>query len=117
MDYKEAIELMNTPEGKSPANWCKGLASIDSFDAEECMRKAEAAHKNIKLELDLAKACKDADIIIESMAEITNEKIAFYKKLAPLLPAKTVIVTNSSTLLPSTFAKYTGSAVDAAKPL
>ncbi|MDY5645476.1 MAG: 3-hydroxyacyl-CoA dehydrogenase NAD-binding domain-containing protein, partial [Candidatus Onthovivens sp.] len=77
-DYKAAIELMNTPDGKSPANWCKGLASMDSFDAEECIKKAEAAHKNIKLELDLAKACKDADIIIESMAEITNEKIAFY---------------------------------------
>ena len=41
------------------------------------------------------------------MAENTNAKIEFYKKLAPTLPEKTVLVTNSSTLLPSTFAKYT----------
>ncbi|MFQ7076502.1 MAG: 3-hydroxyacyl-CoA dehydrogenase NAD-binding domain-containing protein [Christensenellaceae bacterium] len=34
--------------------------------------------------------------------------MSFYKRLAPLLPEKTVIVTNSSTLLPSKFAKYTG---------
>ena len=56
----------------------------------------------------MAKAVKDADLIIESMAENVEEKISFYKKLAGLLPEKTVIVTNSSTLLPSKFAKYTG---------
>ena len=53
-------------------------------------------------------ALADADLVIESMAEDTQAKIDFYKKLAPVLPQKTVIVTNSSTLLPSTFAKYTG---------
>ena len=53
-------------------------------------------------------AAADADLVIESMAEDTQAKIDFYKKLAPILPQKTVIVTNSSTLLPSTFAKYTG---------
>ena len=51
---------------------------------------------------------EDADIVIESMAENADDKIAFYKTLAPYLPEKTVLVTNSSTLLPSTFAKYTG---------
>lgn len=56
----------------------------------------------------MGKAVKDADLIIESMAENVEEKTAFYKKLAGLLPAKTVIVTNSSTLLPSKFAKATG---------
>ncbi len=61
----------------------------------------------IKLELDMKKAVQDADLLIESMAENEEEKIAFYKKLAPLLPEKTIIVTNSSTLLPSKFAKYT----------
>lgn len=57
---------------------------------------------------DLAKAVADADLVIESMAEDAQAKIDFYKKLAPVLPQKTVVVTNSSTLLPSTFAKYTG---------
>ena len=109
-EYKAAIDLMNTPDGKSPANWCRGLAQVETFDAKECLKKSEAAYKNIKLELDLAKACKDADIIIESMAELTEEKIAFYKKLAPVMEDKTILVTNSSTLLPSTFAQYTGKA-------
>ncbi len=108
-EYRKAIALMDTPEGKSPANWCKGLANDEEhFNAAKCLEQSENAYKNIKLELDLAKACEDADLIIESMAEITDEKIAFYQKLAPVLKEKTVIVTNSSTLLPSTFAKFTG---------
>ncbi|WP_370807554.1 3-hydroxyacyl-CoA dehydrogenase NAD-binding domain-containing protein [Faecalibacillus intestinalis] len=41
------------------------------------------------------------------MAENVEQKIDIYKKMADLLPEKTVIVTNSSTLLPSKFAKYT----------
>ena len=56
----------------------------------------------------MAEAVADADLVIESMAENEKDKIAFYEKLSPLLPEKTVIVTNSSTLLPSMFAKYTG---------
>ena len=108
VSYEKAIKLMDSPEGKNPGNWCLGIADGDNFNAEECLKKSEAAHKNIKLELDLAKACEDADIVIESMAEIQDEKIEFYKKLAPVLPEKTVLVTNSSTLLPSTFAEYTG---------
>ena len=76
-----------------------------SLDGE---RDDERAYSTLKLELDLAKAVADADLVIESMAEDTQAKIDFYKKLAPVLPQKTVVVTNSSTLLPSTFAKYTG---------
>ena len=56
----------------------------------------------------MAKAFKDADLVIESMAENVDDKIKFYEKMAPLLDEKTVVVTNSSTLLPSMFAKYTG---------
>ena len=78
------------------------------FDKEAALAAVERAYSTLKLELDLAKAVADADLVIESMAEDTQAKIDFYKKLAPVLPQKTVIVTNSSTLLPSTFAKYTG---------
>jgi len=106
--YKKAIELMDSKDGKNPANWCRGIAKVEDFDAKKCLEKSELAYKNIKIELDLKKACEGADIIIESMAEIQDEKIAFYKKLAPLMDEKTILVTNSSTLLPSTFAKYTG---------
>ena len=42
------------------------------------------------------------------MSEDPKAKVEFYEKLAPLMPEKTVLATNSSTLLPSQFAKYTG---------
>ena len=106
--YISAIELMATDEGKTPANWCRGISDYDTFNKEECLKKVEDAYNSIKLELSLKEAVKDADIVIESMAENVEEKIAFYKAMAPLLPEKTIIVTNSSTLLPSKFAKYTG---------
>lgn len=108
--YTQTIELMATPEGQTPANWARGIADFDSFDKDKCLEKVEKAYASIKLELDMKKAVEDADLVIESMAENTEDKIVFYKALAPLLPQKTVIVTNSSTLLPSKFAKYTGRA-------
>lgn len=104
--YKQTIEQMAGPEAEQ--HWAAGIADADNFSKEECFAKAEAAYKGIKLELDLAKAVADADLVIESMAENADDKIAFYKKIAPVLDEKTILVTNSSTLLPSTFAKYTG---------
>lgn len=103
--YIEALNLMADPV-KGEANWCPGLAEVGKFDLDECLKKVE--NINVKLELDMAKAVKDADLVIESMAENADDKIKFYTALAPLLDEKTVVVTNSSTLLPSTFAKYTG---------
>ena len=106
--YLATIKERDTPEGKEDHIFALGLADKDTFDAKACREKTEAAYKNIKLELDRKKAVEDADLVIESRAENEKDKIAFYKTLAPLLPEKTVIVTNSSTLLPSRFAKYTG---------
>lgn len=103
-DYIKDINGMADGSGR----WCAGLADKDSFDKDACLAKVEAAYSGIKLEIDLAKAVEDCDLIIESMAEEVQAKIDFYEKLAPVLPAKTVIATNSSTLLPSQFAKYTG---------
>jgi 3-hydroxybutyryl-CoA dehydrogenase len=104
--YLDAIKLMDSPSAE--ANWCRGIADADSFDAKKCEELVEKAFSCLKLELDLAKAAADADIIIESVAENVKDKIAFYTALAPLMPEKTILCTNSSTLLPSTFAKYTG---------
>lgn len=103
--YIDALNLMADPV-KGEANWCPGLAEMGKFDLDECLKKVE--NSNVKLELDMAKAVKDADLVIESMAENADDKIKFYTTLAPLLDEKTVVVTNSSTLLPSAFAKYTG---------
>jgi len=102
--YLEAIEKMASGEGP----WCAGIAEVGNFNKEELITKVNKAYDSIKLELDMKKAVSDADLVIESMAENSKDKIVFYKALAPLLPEKTVVVTNSSTLLPSEFAKYTG---------
>ncbi len=106
--YIKAIELMDTPEGKTKENWCRGIAEFDDFDKEKCLEKVERAYNSIKLELDMKKALEDADLVIESMAEDKDAKTNVYKKMANLMPEKTVLVTNSSTLLPSKFAKFTG---------
>lgn len=103
--YVEAIEAM--ADGSGP--WCAGIADAGKpLDKDACLERVEAAYQGLKLELDMAAAVTDADLVIESMAEDPKAKVAFYEKLAPLLPAKTVIATNSSTLLPSQFAKCSG---------
>ena len=102
--YLAAIEAMS----QDTKAWCAGIADSDHFDKDACIAKTLAAYENLKLELDLTKACENADLVIESMTENVQDKITFYEKLAPVLPEQTVIATNSSTLLPSQFAKYTG---------
>ncbi len=102
--YLDAIEKMDSGEGP----WCAGIAEQENFNKEELITKVNKAYDSIKLELDMKKAVSDADLIIESMSENPKDKVVFYKTLAPLMPKKTVLVTNSSTLLPSEFAKYTG---------
>ena len=106
--YLETIDAMSGPEGKTPQVWASGIADPDNFDPAACKAQVEKAAASLRLELDMAKAVADADLVIESMAENAEDKIAFYRRLAPALPEKTILVTNSSTLLPSKFAKYTG---------
>jgi 3-hydroxyacyl-CoA dehydrogenase len=105
--YLNAISAMDGKTPDSPS-WCSGLADNDTFDATATKERAENAYNNLKLELDMKKAVEDCDLVIESMAEDVQAKTEFYKTLAPYLPEKCILVTNSSTLLPSQFAKYTG---------
>ena len=79
--YIDTINKMATPEGQTPEGWARGIADYETFDKEQCLAKVEKAY---------------------------NEKIAIYQRLKGYLPEKTIIVTNSSTLLPSKFAKHTG---------
>lgn len=100
--------IINQMDETDESNWSKGISNFKNYDKEECLKKTDNAYNGIKLIVDMAEAFKDADLVIESMAENKNAKIEFYQKLAPYLEEKTVLVTNSSTLLPSMFAKYTG---------
>ncbi|MGN6427831.1 3-hydroxyacyl-CoA dehydrogenase [uncultured Leifsonia sp.] len=69
---------------------------------------AQEALKNLRYSSDLAQAVKDADLVIEAVPENLDLKRDLYTKLGELAPAKTIFATNSSTLLPSDLAGYTG---------
>jgi len=56
----------------------------------------------------LASAVAQAELVIEAVPEVPEIKNALYTELAPLLPEKTLVATNSSTLLPRDFAQATG---------
>lgn len=107
-EYIDAINLMNTEKGKSFNNWCRGIADVDDFNVHKCLETVGKAFESINLELNLESAIKDADLIVESMAEDFDAKKDFYKMMAPLVNSNTIVVTNSSTLLPSKLAKFTG---------
>lgn len=107
-EYIDAINLMNTEKGKSFNNWCRGIADVDDFNVDKCLETVKKAFESINLELNLESAIKDADLIVESMAEDFDAKKDFYKMMAPLVNSNTIVVTNSSTLLPSKLAKFTG---------
>lgn len=107
-EYIKAIKLMGTAEGKTMSAWCRGLATYDNFDEKECLAKVESALNNIKYELDLKKSVANADLVIESLTENFDIKKNMFLSLSKILPTSTIVVTNSSTLLPSKLAKYTG---------
>lgn len=101
--------IINTMDPSLPKDWCHGIASIEKqYDKNDCLSRVNNAYKNVKIELDLSKALKDADLVIESVSEDFDDKKDMYKMIAPLLDDKTIVVTNSSTILPSKLAKYTG---------
>lgn len=110
-DLAGAKALIGNPMGRFL--YPKGLIrDWDGATPEAIDALIEAAKKNfsehIHIELDMAKAVEDADIVIESMSENPEAKIGVYTALKDLLPEKTLLFTNSSTMLPSTFEKYTG---------
>ncbi len=105
------LSILDDMKSGSPAAYARGLSKkypLSEQEIEECKKKVEEAYKNILLTTSYEEAAKDTDLVIEAIAENIEEKESFYTELAKYLPEKTVLVTNSSTLLPSTFAKYTG---------
>ncbi|MCR5155199.1 MAG: 3-hydroxyacyl-CoA dehydrogenase [Butyrivibrio sp.] len=110
-DLAAAKGFIGNPLGK--LLYPKGL--ITSWDGitpeaiDELIAKGEKnMTDNVHIELDMAKAVSGADIVIESMAEDPDAKIDVYEQMKDLLDPDTILVTNSSTLLPSMFAEYTG---------
>ena len=106
--YIKTIELMSKNNENGSSDWAKGIASYDQFDKEDCISRVNNAYDNIIIETSQEVALEDADLVIESITEKIDIKRAFYEEISRLLPEKTVVVTNSSTLLPSKLAKHTG---------
>lgn len=104
-NYLDAINNMSKDE---PIEWCRGISNADSFNKNECIKKVNNALESINISSSQEEALKDADIVIESITENIDIKKSFYEQIKDKLPEKTVIVTNSSTLLPSKLAKSTG---------
>lgn len=103
--YLKELSLM-----KKGSYWCYGISTEDDFDKTKCKKKIEEAYNNIKYVTDMKEAFSGKDLVIECVAEVLKEKLAFYQKIKEYLAEKTVIVTNSSTLLPSAMASATGRA-------
>ena len=82
----------------------KGVYSTFFNDSE----RAEKAFSNLTYFTDLGAAVTDADLVIEAVPERIEIKQSFYENLAQVAPEKTVFASNSSTLLPSQFAQFTG---------
>lgn len=105
--YLETLEAMKT----NPMAYCRGLADSNELSDEEIdelKKKVVDAYDNLTLTTSYEEAAKDADLVIETIAEDPKQKIDFYQELAKYLPEKTIVVGNSSTLLPSQFAEATG---------
>ena len=81
-------------------------SKVTESDIDKLLEAVNKAYNEIKLTTSLEEACKDADLIIESMAENPEAKIAFYKSLDSHLESKTIVATNSSSMVPSQFREY-----------
>lgn len=105
--YVDTLEKMKTDKSA----YCRGLSKKVDLSSEEIdalKEQAQNAYDSLKLTTSYEEASKDADLIIEAISENPEQKIAFYQELAKYMEDKTILVTNSSTLLPSMFAEYTG---------
>lgn len=106
-EYLATLEAMKT----NPQAYCRGLADSPEVTAEqldELKQCAQQAFDSIAFTTDYEVAATDADLVIEAIAEDPQQKESFYTKLAQYLPEQTILVTNSSTLLPSQLAGATG---------
>lgn len=105
--YLDTLEAMKTDSSA----YARGLADTPELTHEqidELKEKVLSAYDNIVLTTSYEEACQDADLVIEAIAENPEEKVAFYTELQKHIPEKTIIATNSSTMLPSAFAESTG---------
>ncbi len=77
-------------------------------DLQATPEQLQVTKDNLSYTSDLALAVQDADLVIESVPENIKIKEDFYTQLGQVAPEKTIFTTNTSSLLPSQFAQFTG---------
>ena len=110
-DLEAAKKLIGNPMGGFL--YPRGLiAKWEGMTPEEIDRLAAQAKERFRsllhISLNMAEALKGADVVIESMSENPQAKVEIYEKMRELLDENTLLLTNTSTLLPSMFAEHTG---------
>ena len=105
--YRQTLEALKT----DPSAFCRGLTDSPDVPADQIdalIARVDAACDGIVLTTDRERAFAGSDLVIEAIAEVIDEKEAFYSSIADLLPEPAILCTNSSTLLPSAMMGFTG---------
>ncbi|MDH2443554.1 3-hydroxyacyl-CoA dehydrogenase [Amnibacterium sp. CER49] len=102
--YDVSDEAVAQARGRLDAIVGQYLGEVRDADPDA----VRAAAAGIRFETDLAAAVADADLVIEAVPESLELKRGVYRALAQVAPERTVLATNSSTLLPSDLVESTG---------
>jgi len=86
----------------------KKFAEIFKSERGATQEEIDATMARLSYTTNLEDAVKDADLISESVPESLEIKKSFYNNLAKFAPEKTIFTSNSSTMLPSSYAHETG---------
>lgn len=110
--YSQELEAAPSYIGEKNPNYPRSFfASKEEITQEriaELKEVNEKVYKSFIYTTDLEEGFGHADLVIEAIAEVVEQKKDFYEKIAPFLKEEAILVTNSSTLLPSMFREYTG---------
>jgi len=102
--YDISDEILESAKGRLAALAARYEQEVDGAAGG----RAQAALSRVAYSADLAQAVHDADMIIEAVPERLDLKREVYTRLGQAAPAHTIFATNSSTLLPSAMADFTG---------
>ncbi|MGI6045600.1 MAG: 3-hydroxyacyl-CoA dehydrogenase [Eggerthellaceae bacterium] len=94
---------------KGPEYYFGGLTDADHLsdsEIDELYKQTEERLSSIKLTTDYAEAFGNADIVHEAIAEDPAQKQDLYTKIGEHLPEDSLILSNSSTLMPSQLVEY-----------
>ena len=110
--YSQELEVAPSYIGEKNPNYPRSFfASKEEITEDriaELKEVNEKVYKSFIYTTDLEEGFGHADLVIEAIAEVVDQKKDFYEKVAPFLKEEAILVTNSSTLLPSMFREYTG---------